>query len=223
MGSVFQFLLCEHSRKFRALEVNGVTSVNCLEQQCISHAVIVGLIRCIGLIKLRLPLAADAIFRTSQNTQGSVSGTIDKNLTIDDPHRLSGLLICLNPADLVTLHLTIFHDRVQIRSQVRLLLHCAEQHHIPYRKVIIIISALVFQHHLVKDAALFQVRLLHALRSAADVHSDLAGRISAKYMTAMDQCRLSSVSGSRNRCTHTGKPAAYYYYFIRGIFFLHSI
>ncbi len=203
-----QIVLCEVAHPVRRGEAHRPAPVHRLEQQGVAHAVVVGRLRGVGLLELRLPLAAGAVVRPGEIAQGAVAGAVDEHLGGDPQMGLRGALVADDPPDLVPLQLHVVHARVEQQRQVLLAAGHLQQGAVPDGVIVVVVAGLVLQHDLVDDAGLRRVPLELIGVRAANVHPDLGAGVSPQHSPVLNQHGPDSLPGAGQRRAQARHAAA---------------
>ena len=206
-----QIVLGEVPHPLRRPEGDRVAPVHRLKQQGVAHAVVVGLVRGVRLLELRLPLAAGAVVRPGEVAQRTVACAVDEHLSGNPQIGLRGTLVADDALDGVPFQLCVMHTGVQEQRQPLLPVDGLQQRTVPDRIIIVVIAGLVFQHDLVDDAGLRRVAFKLVGICAANVHPDLRAGVPAQYGPVLDQRRPGAFPGAGQSRAQAGHTAADYH------------
>ena len=124
-------------------ELDRMAHIGGLEQQGVAHAILVGLLGSVRLVKLRLALAACAALYAHKSAQGAVARAVGKDFAMDQQPLFGAHLIALDAGDFAVLAGGGMHGGVEQQRQVLFVLGGLEQHRIPDGKIIAVVHALV--------------------------------------------------------------------------------
>ena len=185
-----------------------LASVHRGEQQGVTHAVVVGNLRCGGFGEFISAFGTDAVLGAGEHTQCAVAGGIHEDVSGQMHLGFGGILVANDAADVLTVHHHILHGGVQVRIQM-LLLVCHFPHHgVKHRERSIGIAAFVLQQQFLNQAGFTHIVLGCVAVRADDVHSDFRAGITAKHGTALHNCDTRTLSCRRHRSEKACQTAA---------------
>ena len=208
VNSFRQLLFRQMLGKRGLLEVHRVAQVFGQHHDGVAHAVIVGLLRRVGLVKLAFRLAAHPVFGPGVIAQCSVAGGVHEYVRPQAQAHFRGFLHAVDGGDSLPFRLAVIHHGIVIDRQVLLLLRRLKQDHVPDGIAEILIAAFVFQHQFVHDPALGVVGLLGTLIRAGDMNAYLAAGVAAQHGPAVDQSGVDPLPGAGQRGAQAAHAAA---------------